>query len=255
MEEKTIGYVHSIETFGSVDGPGVRFVVFMQGCRMRCEFCHNPDTWNIGGGKEYTADELLDQAERYRSYWGSEGGITVSGGEPLIQIDFLIELFKKAKERGMHTTLDTCGKPFTRDEPFFSRFQELMKYTELLLFDIKHIDNEEHKKLTRWDNENILEMAQYLSEINKPVWIRHVLVPERSDYDEYLIRLDDFIKTLNNVAKVEILPYHTMGKYKWETLGLDYPLEGIEPPTKERVENAKRLLHTEDYRGYLSNKN
>ncbi|TVS91919.1 pyruvate formate lyase-activating protein, partial [Enterococcus durans] len=211
MVEKTIGYVHSIETFGSVDGPGVRFVVFMQGCRMRCEFCHNPDTWNIGGGKEYTADEILDQAERYRSYWGSEGGITVSGGEPLLQIDFLIELFQKAKKRGIHTTLDTCGKPFTRDEPFFSRFQELMKYTDLLLFDIKHIDNEEHKKLTHWGNENILDMAQYLSEIGKSVWIRHVLVPERSDYDEYLIRLDAFIKTLTNVAKVEILPYHTMG--------------------------------------------
>ena len=218
MVEKTIGYVHSIETFGSVDGPGVRFVVFMQGCRMRCEFCHNPDTWNIGGGKEYTADEILDQAERYRSYWGSEGGITVSGGEPLLQIDFLIELFQKAKKRGIHTTLDTCGKPFTRDEPFFSRFQELMKYTDLLLFDIKHIDNEEHKKLTHWGNENILDMAQYLSETGKSVWIRHVLVPERSDYDEYLIRLDAFIKTLTNVAKVEILPYHTMGKYKWENL-------------------------------------
>ncbi len=153
MEEKTIGYVHSIETFGSVDGPGLRFVVFMQGCRMRCQFCHNPDTWNIGGGKEYTADELLDKAERFRPYWGDKGGITVSGGEPLLQIDFLIELFKKAKERKMHTTLDTCGKPFTYEEPFFSRFQELMKYTDLLLFDIKHIDNEEHKKLTHWDNE------------------------------------------------------------------------------------------------------
>ena len=119
MEEKTIGYVHSIETFGSVDGPGLRFVVFMQGCRMRCQFCHNPDTWNIGGGKEYTADELLDKAERFRPYWGDKGGITVSGGEPLLQIDFLIELFKKAKERKMHTTLDTCGKPFTYEEPFF----------------------------------------------------------------------------------------------------------------------------------------
>ncbi|WP_301359492.1 pyruvate formate-lyase-activating protein [Enterococcus spodopteracolus] len=252
MEEQTKGYVHSIETFGSVDGPGVRFVVFMQGCRMRCEFCHNPDTWNIGGGKEYTADVILDQAERYRSYWGKQGGITISGGEPLLQIDFLIELFQKAKERGIHTTIDTCGKPFSHDEPFFSRFEELMNYTDLLLFDIKHIDNEAHKKLTHWGNENILEMAQYLSDIKKPVWIRHVLVPERSDYDEYLIRLDAFIKTLENVDRVEILPYHTMGKYKWETLGLTYPLEGIEPPTKERVENAKRLLHIEDYTKYLT---
>lgn len=251
MEKQTIGHIHSIETFGSVDGPGVRFVIFMQGCRMRCQFCHNPDTWNIGSGKEYTADGLLDQAERFRSYWGEKGGITVSGGEPLLQIDFLIELFQKAKERGMHTTLDTCGKPFTREEPFFSRFNELMKYTDLLLFDIKHIDSEQHKKLTQWGNENILEMAQYLSDINKPVWIRHVLVPERSDKDEYLIRLDAFIKTLKNVAKVEILPYHKMGIYKWKDLGLTYPLEGIEPPTPERVANAKKLLHVDDYKGYL----
>src|SRR5699024_41150 len=242
METQTIGYVHSIETFGSVDGPGVRFVIFMQGCRMRCEFCHNPDTWNMGGGKEYTADGLFDQAERFRSYWGTKGGITVSGGEPLLQIDFLIELFQKAKKRGIHTTLDTCGKPFTREEPFFSRFQELMQYTDLLLFDIKHIDNEEHKKLTQWENDNILEMAEYLSDIEKPVWIRHVLVPERSDYDEYLIRLDTFIKTLKNVVKVEVLPYHKMGIFKWQDLGLDYPLKGIEPPTADRVQNAKKLL-------------
>lgn len=253
MTESVIGRIHSTETFGTVDGPGVRFIVFAQGCQMRCQFCHNPDTWKIGsGGREVTSDEVIEEALRYRSYWGEKGGITVSGGEPLLQMDFLIDLFKKAKAQGIHTTIDTCGKPFTRKEPFFSQFQELMTYTDLLLFDIKHIDNEEHKRLTSMGNENILEMATYLSEINKPVWIRHVLVPERSDYDEFLIRLDQFIKTLKNVDKVEILPYHTMGKYKWAELGLEYPLEGINPPSDERVKNAKELLHVDEYTGYLT---
>ena len=246
------GHIHSTESFGSVDGPGIRFIVFMQGCRMRCEFCHSPDTWKIGAGIERTTDDVLEEALKYREFWGEKGGLTVSGGEPLLQLDFLIDLFRKAKAAGVNTTLDTCGKPFTREEPFFSKFQELMTVTDLLLFDIKHIDNDAHKKLTTQSNDNILEMAKYLSEINKPVWIRHVLVPFKSDYDEFLIRLDAFIKTLNNVDKVEILPYHTMGKYKWDELGLKYPLEGIEPPTQDRVKNAKELLHVDDYKGYLT---
>ncbi|MCM6880935.1 pyruvate formate-lyase-activating protein [Enterococcus italicus] len=254
MTTEVKGRIHSTENFGTVDGPGVRFVIFSQGCRMRCQFCHNPDTWKIDDPKASlrSADDVLAEALKYQSYWGEKGGITVSGGEPLLQLDFLLDLFKKAKVKGIHTTIDTCGKPFTREEPFFSKFEELMNYTDLLLFDIKHIDNEAHKRLTSLGNENILEMAKYLSEINKPVWIRHVLVPFRSDYDEFLIRLDTFIKTLNNVDKVEILPYHTMGKFKWDEMGLKYPLEGIEPPTDDRVQNAKNLLHVNDYQGYLT---
>ena len=189
------------------------------------------------------ADELLAQALRYRTYWKNGGGITVSGGEPLLQIDFLLDLFKKAKAKGIHTTIDTAGGPFTREEPFFSKFQELMQYTDLLLVDIKHIDEKSHKELTGKTNKNILDMIRFLSDIKKPVWIRHVLVPERSDYDEYLNRLNDFIQTLDNVERVEILPYHTLGAYKWKELGLDYPLEGINPPSRERVENAKKILH------------
>ncbi|WP_213016811.1 pyruvate formate-lyase-activating protein [Desemzia sp. RIT 804] len=250
IQKQVIGYVHSTESFGSVDGPGIRFVTFMQGCRMRCEFCHNPDTWNMGGGTPYTADELLDEALQYRDYWGKKGGVTVSGGEPLLHIDFLIEYFKKAKAEGVHTTLDTCGQPFTHDEPFFSRFEELMTYTDLLLFDIKHIDAEKHKQLTMHSNENILNMARYLSDIGKPVWIRHVLVPERSDFDEDLIRLDQFIKTLKNVVKVEILPYHKLGLYKYAALNIPYKLQGIEPPTQERIDNANRLLNIDDYKLY-----
>ena len=242
--ENMNGFIHSTESFGSVDGPGVRFVIFVAGCPMRCQFCHNPDTWNMQVGEQKSADELLAQALRYRSYWKDGGGITVSGGEPLLQMDFMIELFQKAKEKGINTTIDTSGAPFTREEPFFGKFNELMKYTDLLLVDIKHIDDEQHKLLTGHTNKNILDMARYLSEIGKPVWIRHVLVPERSDKDEYLKELYEFIKTLNNVEKVEVLPYHTFGEYKWKELGYNYPLAGIEPPTKERIKNANEILHT-----------
>ena len=244
-------HVHSLESFGSVDGPGIRYLIFLKGCPMRCQFCHNPDTWASQDGEEYTADELLEKAMRYQSYWRDKGGITVSGGEPLLQIDFLIELFKKAKAQGINTTIDTSGAPFTKEEPFFSKFEELMKYTDLILLDIKEINPERHKEITGLDNSNILELAKYLSETGKPVWIRHVLVPERSDYDEDLIKLDEFIKSLNNVERVEILPYHTLGVHKWESLGLEYKLAGIQSPEKERVENAKKLLHVEDYKGYL----
>lgn len=244
MAEGLKGYVHSLESFGSVDGPGVRYIIFLTGCAMRCQFCHNPDTWDMKTGTLYTADELLEKAMKYRTYWANEGGITVSGGEPLLQIDFLTELFRKAKANGIHTTLDTSGNPFTREEPFFSKFNELMKYTDLVMLDIKHIDDEQHQILTGCTNQNILDMARYLSDIQKPVWIRHVLVPERSDYDEYLIKLDEFIQSLDNVQKVEVLPYHTLGAYKWDELGYDYKLKGIDPPSIERVENANKLLHT-----------
>ena len=254
--KNSMALVHSTESFGSVDGPGVRFIVFLQGCPLRCQFCHNPDTWKMteeNGAVWKSADALLNQALRYRPYWKNGGGITVSGGEPLLQIDFMLEFFKKAKEKGIHTTIDTAGGPFTREEPFFSKFNELMEYTDLLLVDIKEINNERHKTLTGRSNENILDMARYLSEIDKPIWIRHVLVPERSDYDEDLIELDHFISTLSNVYRVEILPYHTLGVFKWEELKIPYQLEGIKPPTKERVDNAKRLLHVDRYTRYLDN--
>lgn len=249
MDNKIIGAIHSVESFGSVDGPGIRYIYFLYGCPLRCKFCHNPDTWaNTKATMEMTPQEALDKALKYKSYWGSDGGITISGGEPLLQIDFVIELFKLAKKEGVNTCIDTSGANFTREEPFFSKFNELMKYTDLLLVDIKHINDEEHQKLTGKSNENILDMAKYLSEINQPVWIRHVLVPEISDKDEYLIELDKFISTLKNVKKVEVLPYHTLGTFKWEELNIPYQLEGVNPPSKERVENANKLLHTKNYK-------
>ena len=235
----TTGKIHSLESFGSVDGPGVRYIIFVQGCRMRC---HNPDTWKLDGGTEYTADALLEKALRFKTYWGTDGGITVSGGEPLLQIDFLLELFQKAKQQGVHTVIDTAGNPFTREGEFFQKFQALMEVTDLLLLDLKEINPERHRKLTGQENSNILDLARYLSEIGKPVWIRHVLVPKRSDYEEDLNALRRFLDTLDNVQRVEVLPYHTLGVFKWEKLGIPYPLEGISAPTKERVENAERIL-------------
>jgi pyruvate formate lyase activating enzyme len=250
-EQKEIyGYIHSTESFGAVDGPGIRFVVFVQGCRMRCQYCHNPDTWKTRVGDKRTATDILNEALPYRSFWGKKGGITLSGGEILLQPEFALDLFRKAKKLGIHTCLDTSGNPFTREEPFFSTFKALMEVTDLLLVDIKEIDPEKHRKLTGFSNENILDMCTYLSDIGKPVWIRHVLVPERTDNDEDLKRLDRFIKTLKNVRRVEILPYHTMGVAKYRELGIRYRLEGIEPPTAERVENAEHLLHCSDYPDY-----
>lgn len=242
--EALIGWIHSLESFGSVDGPGVRYVIFFSGCAMRCRFCHNPDTWRQRAGTPYTADELLQKAVRYRPYWGNNGGITASGGEPLLQIDFLTELFQKAKAQGIHTALDTSGSPYTKEEPFFGKFQKLMQYTDLVLLDIKHIDEICHRELTGQSNQNILELARDLSDRNKPIWIRHVLVPEHSDEDIWLLQLREFLDTLKSVEKVEVLPYHTLGVYKWKELGMEYPLEGIEPPSKERIENANRILKT-----------
>ena len=240
------GAIHSIESFGSVDGPGVRYVIFVKGCNMRCQFCHNPDTWTMKDADWQTADEVLKKALRYKNYWGEKGGITVSGGEPLLQIDFLIELFRKAKKNGVHTTLDTSGNPFTREEPYFSKFNELMKYTDLFMLDIKHIDDEEHKKLTGQTNKNILDMAQYLSKNGKKMWIRHVLVPGITTDERYLKQLREFIDTLKTVDRVEVLPYHTLGVFKWKELGIPYQLDGVEPPTEEQIECAKRILNCQN---------
>lgn len=242
------GYIHSTESFGSVDGPGIRFLIFLQGCHMRCRYCHNPDTWKMGSeecGTTATVQELLDKAERYRAYWGADGGITVSGGEALLQIDFLTELFEEAKRRGIHTCLDTAAQPFTREEPFFSKFERLMKYTDLVMLDIKHIDSEQHRKLTGHGNEHILDCARYLSDIEQPVWIRHVLVPGITDDEQQLKALRHFLDTLHNIKKIEVLPYHTLGIFKWEQLGIPYTLTDVPVPTAEQVKLAEQILLAE----------
>lgn len=244
------GYIHQLESFGSVDGPGVRFIIFFAGCPLRCKYCHNPDTWDMMKGKQYTADELLDEAITCREYWGTKGGITVSGGEPLAQIDFLLELFTKAKDRGINTCIDTAGGPFTREGEWFEKFKRLMNVTDVLLMDIKHINEEEHIKLTGHTGKNIIEMFRYLDEINKPVWIRHVLVPGITDNDGYLIQTRDFIRTLGNVQRVEVLPYHGLGAMKYKDLGIDYVLKDTNSPTAERVQNARKILECAEYDGW-----
>ena len=197
------GRIHSVESFGSADGPGVRYIVFLKGCNMRCQYCHNPDTWAKDGGELMTPEEVLKKALRYKTYWKEKGGITVSGGEALLQIDFVTELFRLAKEKGVNTCLDTSGNPFSLEEPFKSKFDELMKYTDLFMLDIKHMDDAAHRKLTGQTNQNILEMAAYLSDHGKAMWIRHVLVPGITTEEDELYRLRSFLDTLKTVERVK----------------------------------------------------
>ncbi|MCI7323526.1 MAG: pyruvate formate-lyase-activating protein [Lachnospiraceae bacterium] len=242
---EVLGNIHSVESFGSADGPGVRYIVFLKDCNMRCKYCHNPDTWAAANGQQLSAEEVLQKALRYKSYWRNNGGITVSGGEALLQIDFVTELFRLAKEKGVNTCLDTSGNPFTREEPFYAKFEELMQVTDLFMLDIKHMDEEAHRKLTGQTNVNILDMARCLSDHGKAMWIRHVLVPGITDDEEQLKQLRAFIDTLQTVERVEILPYHTLGVYKWKELGIPYGLEGVNPPTQEQVRRAKEILRIE----------
>ena len=232
------GKIHSIESFGTVDGPGIRFVLFMQGCPMRCLYCHNPDTWNVGSGREITVDWAVDEVLKYKSYI-SRGGVTVSGGEPLLQLEFVTEFFKRLKQEGIHTALDTSGVTFVKAD---EKIEKLIKYTDLVLLDIKHIDDEKHKKLTGFTNKNTLSFAKYLSDNGKAMWIRHVIVPDITDDNEYLKALKQFIDGLKTVQKTELLPYHTMGAVKYEKLGLDYALKNVLPPTDEAIKNAKTIL-------------
>ena len=239
---KALGYVHSLESFGSVDGPGVRFVVFLQGCALRCKYCHNPETW-AEGGEPWTAEALFQRVYRYRNYWGKKGGITVSGGEPLRQLDFLTEFFTLARAKGVHTALDTAGQPFRPDDPaYLAAFDRLMANTSLVILDLKEIDPERHRQLTGKDNANILAMARHISDLGIPLWVRHVLVPGLTDDPAELQQLKDFIDSLSSVEKVEILPYHTLGLFKWQNLGIEYPLEGVPVPTPEQVQQAETIL-------------
>ncbi|MDO4635221.1 MAG: pyruvate formate-lyase-activating protein [Streptococcus sp.] len=252
--KKVTGLVHSTESFGSVDGPGIRFIVFMQGCKMRCQYCHNPDTWAMetNNSKERTVEDVLNEALQYRHFWGKKGGITVSGGEALLQIEFVTALFTEAKKLGIHCTLDTCALPFRNKPEYLVVFDKLLEVTDLVLLDIKEINEKQHIIVTKQTNKNILDCARYLSDKGVPVWIRHVLVPGLTDIDDDLKQLGDFVKTLKNVDKFEVLPYHTMGEFKWRELGIPYTLEGVKPPSADRVKNAKELMQTESYQEYMN---
>ena len=245
------GRISATESFGSVDGPGIRFIVFVQGCRYRCQYCHNPETWEREGGYEATAEEIFRQAWRYRPYWKQTGGITVSGGEPLLQLAFVTELFRIAKAKGVNTVIDTAGEPFTYDEPFFSAFEELLLLTDLFLLDLKQIDDVKHRTLTGVSNESALALARFLSERGKRMWIRHVLVPGWTTGEDDLRRLADFIAGLKTVDRVEVLPYHAMALHKYEDLRLPYRLGDTPAPTAEEIACAEEILRVGEYRGYL----
>ena len=231
------GRIHSFESLGAVDGPGVRFVVFMQGCSLKCKYCQNRDTWNLKGGTTYSSDEIVEKILRYKNYIMPNGGVTISGGEPLLQTKFLIELFTKLKKYNIHTCIDTSGSVVLTDE-----IKELIDLTDLFLLDIKCINDEKAINLTGVSNKKELEFARYLSNINKPMWIRQVLVPGYTDDEQDLIKLRDFISTLKSVEKVEVLPYHDLGKFKWEQLGEVYPLEKVRTANNDDVKRAKEIL-------------
>lgn len=236
------GRIHSLESFGTVDGPGVRFVVFVQGCPMRCAYCHNPDTWPMTGGKIMEASEIIAQYERNRPFYKG-GGITVTGGEPLMQVDFLIELFSLAKEKDIHTCIDTSGIAYNpNNKAFIEKLDKLMALTDLVMLDIKHIDPVKHKELTQQPNDGILAFCEYLNDRKVDMWIRHVVVPTITDDDEYLYKLGYFIGGFTNVKALDVLPYHTMGKAKYEQLGMEYKLDGIPAMDKNKVIEKKQVI-------------
>ena len=234
-----LGNIHSIESCGTVDGPGIGFVVFVQGCPMRCKYCHNPDSWSTETNQQMSVSEILEKYDGVKEFVKS-GGLTVTGGEPLMQIDFVTELFKAAKAKNIHTALDTSGILFNKDNT--AKIDELLKYTDLVLLDIKHINNEEHIKLTGLPNTNILEFAQYLSQKKLPMWVRHVVVPEITYNEKYLRELGEFIGKLCNVKALDVLPYHDMAIPKYENLGINYPLKDVKPLTKEEALKARGFI-------------
>lgn len=233
------GNIHSIESCGTVDGPGVRFVVFTQGCPLRCKYCHNPDSWTTAENQKLSVAEILKKYDGVKEFV-KNGGITVTGGEPMLQMPFVTELFKQARLRNIHTALDTSGFLFNTQN--IKSIDELLKYTNLVLLDIKHINDDEHKKLTGVSNKTVLEFAKYLSEKNIPVWIRHVVVPTITNNPEYLKALGKFLAELNNIKALDVLPYHDMAIPKYENLKIEYPLKNIPPLTKEEAINARNII-------------
>lgn len=238
----TTGIIHSLESCGTVDGPGVRLVVFFKGCPMRCLYCHNPDTWDMNGGTEMTVEQILTEFEKKRPFY-KDGGITATGGEPMVQLDFLTELFEESHKRGIHTCLDTSGTMFQPDNPeYLKKVDKLLEVTDLVMLDIKHIDPDKHQDLCKRPNDNILKFAEYLDKKGITIWIRHVVVPHVTMEKKYLYELGRFIGKLKMVKALDILPYHDMGKTKYEQMGMEYPLKDIEPATKEMALAARNVV-------------
>ncbi len=238
-----IGHIHSTESFGTVDGPGTRFVVFFQGCPMRCKYCHNPDTWHMDGGMEMTVDEIIELYKRNESFYESNGGLTTTGGEPMMQLDFLIELYERCKELGINTCLDTSGIAFNPDSPEnVAKVKRLLASTDLVMLDIKHIDPEKHFDLTQQHNDKILQFAQFVSDQGVDIWIRHVIVPTITDDEVYLEKLGYFMGGLKTLRALDALPYHTMGEVKYEKIGIPYPLKGIPAMNKDQLLEKKEAI-------------
>ncbi len=235
-----IGRIHSTESFGTVDGPGIRYIEFMQGCPMRCKYCHNPDTWDIHGGYEVSADSLIENYLANSAFY-KNGGITVTGGEPLLQTPFVTELFEKAKEKGIHTALDTSGCVY-KAENNDQILNKLLSYTDLVMLDIKHINPKSHKELTGFDNKNILDFAKYVDSMQKDIWIRHIIVEGITDKKEDLVALGEFVASLKHLKAIDVLPYHTMGVAKYKKLGIDYPLSNLKPTSKEKAIECKKII-------------
>ncbi len=230
-----IGKINSIETMGLVDGPGVRFVVFMQGCPLRCKFCHNPETWNLNGkSEEYTKESLIKKILNYKPYFKNNGGVTFSGGEPLMQKEFLLETLKLCKENEIHTCLDTAGSVLG--------YEEILKYTDLVMFDIKGVTEEEYKNMTGASNKVANDFLNYCQKINIPMWLRVVIVPGINDTKEYVKELIEYIKPLKNIEKIEFLPYHTLGVHKYDDLNICYPLKGVPDMNKEKCKELENML-------------
>jgi pyruvate formate lyase activating enzyme len=237
------GRIHSLESFGTVDGPGTRFVVFVQGCPMRCAYCHNPDTWEMNAGTLMEPEEIFEQYKRNEAFYKG-GGITVTGGEPLMQVEFLIDLFTICKKNNVHTCIDSSGiayKPNANPE-WLAKLDHLMTLTDLVMLDIKHIDPEKHKELTSQPNTNILKFAAYLNEKHVDMWIRHVVVPGITDDDKYLEQLGYFIGQFSNLKALDVLPYHTMGEKKYQSLGMDYKLKGVPAMDKNKLLDKKQVI-------------
>lgn len=234
----TVGRIHSFESMGLVDGPGIRSIVFLQGCALRCAYCHNPDTWAFNGGKEMTPQQIVDKIKRFKPYFKEDGGVTFSGGDPLMQPDFLIETLKLCKDEGIHTTIDTAGYGI-------GKYEEILKYTDLVLLDVKHVDDAGYRSLVEAPKKGFDQFLEAVQKAGTKVWIRHVVVPGITDSEEHIKKLAAIIKGIKNVEKIELLPYHTLGVEKYEKLGVDYKLEGVEAMDREELARLEKILRDE----------
>lgn len=230
-----MGKIHSIETMGLVDGPGIRVIIFFQGCQLRCVYCHNPDTWRLNGGIELSSDEVIKKVSRYKPYFKQTGGITCSGGEPLMQPDFLLEVLKKSKSEGIHTALDTSGVGI-------GNYEEILKYVDLVILDIKHIDEKKYFDICGKNMEEFNKFRSIVNKLNKKLWLRHVVVPGINDTIEHIYKFKDYTDTFNNVEKIELLPYHTLGVNKYESMGINYKLKNVKPLSNDKIEELRKLL-------------